>query len=302
MIRAEFSIFDYLVVSEIDKKWGIYVTGSGSADIPPYTQYPPTQHPKDYMFDWREGRILTEFQILYITRGKGIFETKTIGKKKVSEGCAIFLFPGVWHSYRPNQETGWKEHWVSFNGTIPAKFLENGILSHENSVIELGLNEEIITIYQRIIELIECKKVGYKELISSLIFQLIAQINAIKRSKNFGGREFEMTINKSKIIMADRIGKKISFTKLAKELNVGYLWFRKMFRLDTGLTPAQYFLELKLNKAKDLLINTPLSIKEIAIITGFESQFYFSKFFKKRMGRSPINLRKYSRANNKIEK
>ncbi|MFH1196955.1 MAG: AraC family transcriptional regulator [bacterium] len=47
------------------------------------------------------------------------------------------------------------------------------------------------------------------------------------------------------------------------------------------------------------------AVKEIAVITGFESQFYFSKFFKKRIGVSPIQLREYSRgkqnsaANNK---
>jgi transcriptional regulator GlxA family with amidase domain len=195
----------------------------------------------------------------------------------------------------PDQKTGWKEHWVSFNGTLPEKFLESGILSRDKAVIEIGMDEEIINLYQRIIELIECEKVGYKEIISSLTYQLIAQVHAAQRSKKFGGKEFEMTMNKAKIIMADRIDKNINFSELADELDVGYSWFRKMFRHYTGFAPAQYFLELKVNKAKDLLINTPLSVKEIAVITGFESQFYFSKFFKKRMGFSPIQLREYSR-------
>jgi transcriptional regulator GlxA family with amidase domain len=68
-----------------------------------------------------------------------------------------------------------------------------------------------------------------------------------------------------------------------------------MFCQYTSLAPAQYFLQLKLNKAKDLLVSTSLPVKEIAIMTGFDSQFYFSKFFKRRMGMSPQQLREYSR-------
>jgi AraC-like DNA-binding protein len=295
MIRTKYSVFDYLIISDIDRLWGLYVTGSGNADIPPHTPYPPTKHPEGYMFDWQKGRILTEFQILYITRGSGIFESKATGRKKIAEGNIIHLFPSVWHRYMPDQKTGWKEHWISFNGTIPAEFLKNGILSPEKAVMEIGLNEEIIDLYQQIIELIECQKIGYKEIISSLTFQIIAQIHTAEKSKKFFGKEFETTINKAKIFMADSIDKKINLEELAFELGVGYSWFRRMFRYYTGLAPVQYFLELKLNKAKDLLISTSLPIKEIAVITGFDSQFYFSKFFKKRMGISPIKLREYSR-------
>ncbi len=160
MIRSKYSVFDYLIISDIDKLWGLYVTGSGNADIPPHVPYPPTKHPEGYMFDWQKGRILTEFQILYITRGKGIFESKVTGRKTVREGNVLLLFPGTWHRYMPDQQTGWKEHWVSFNGTLPLQFLENGILSPDNAVIDIGLHEEIINLYQEIIELIESEKIG----------------------------------------------------------------------------------------------------------------------------------------------
>lgn len=295
MIRTRNSVFDYLIISDNDKNWGLYVTGSGNADIPPNSPYPPTKHPDGYMFNWQNGRILTDYQILYITRGKGVFESKNVGRKKIGMGNIIFLFPGVWHRYMPDQKTGWKEHWISFSGILPERFRGNGILSPDKPIIDIGLNEDIVNIYQRIIELIESQKIGYKELLSSLTFQLIAEIHAAEKSKRYSGKEFETAINKAKIFMADRIDRQINFRDLANELDVGYSWFRRMFRHYTGFAPAQFFLELKLNKAKDLLTNTPLTVKEIAVITGFESQFYFSKFFKKRTGISPVQLRKYSR-------
>jgi AraC-like DNA-binding protein len=295
MIRTKNSVFEYLVVSELDKIWGLFVTGSGSADIASESPYPPTKHPDAYMFNWENGRILTEFQILYITRGTGIFESRAVGRKKITEGSILLLFPETWHRYMPEKKTGWREHWISFNGPQVKNFLERGIISPNNPVIDIGLKEDIISLYQEVLELIQSEKIGYKEIIASLTYQIIAKVYAAERSKKYGGKEVEQTIIKAKAFMADRVDKKLCIEDLAEELGIGYSWFRRMFKHYTSFAPAQYFLELKLNKAKDLLTNTSLSVKEIAVITGFESQFYFSKLFKKKMKISPIQLREYSR-------
>jgi len=295
MIRTKHSVFNYLTIADIDKLWGIYVIGSGTADVPPHTQYPPTKHPDAYMFDWRHGRILPEFQVVYITRGQGTFESKELGRKKIEAGTVFFLFPGVWHRYMPLPETGWKEHWISFNGVQPKTLKRHNIFSPERAVLEIGLDETLIQLYQQIMELIESEKIGYKETIATLSYQIIAQIIAKEKSKKFSGKEIETTIQTAKALMVDRIDQQINSEELSHELGVGYSWFRRMFRHYTGLSPTQYFLQLKLNKAKELLVGTSLSIKEIAVITGFDSQYYFSKFFKKRIGMSPIQLRKYSR-------
>lgn len=299
MIRTDYSVFNYLTIAEVDKLWGLYVTGSGYADVPPHTPYPPTKHPDTYMFDWQHGRILPEFQVLYITRGRGIFESEYTEVKKIEEGNVFFLFPGVWHRYMPEKEVGWKEHWVSFNGTQPLRLLEAGIFSPEKPIFDIGLHEEIITLYQQILDHMESEGIGFKEIISALTYQIIAKIFAIDRFKRFSGRKIETIIHKAKVYMLDRIDQHISMEKLAYELGVGYSWFRRIFRHYTNLAPGEYFLCLKLNKAKELLVNTSLSIKEIAMLTGFESQFYFSKFFKQRMGMSPLQFRKFSRGEEK---
>ncbi|MBN2105600.1 AraC family transcriptional regulator [bacterium] len=295
MIRTKYSVFKYLTIAESDNLWGLYVTGSGSADLPPNTSYPPTKHPDAYMFDSHHGRILHEFQIIYITRGKGSFESKATGKKQIEEGTLMILFPGIWHRYMPDQRTGWREHWISFNGIQPQKFSQYNILSPEKAVIKIGLDETLIQLYQKVLELIESENVGFRETITALTYQIIAQIITKEKLKKFGSKEIEIIVQNAKTIMMDRIDRQIQIEALAEELGVGYSWFRRMFRHYTGLPPIQYFLQLKLNKAKNLLLSTTLSVKEIAMITGFESQYYFSKFFKKRMGVSPIQLRTYSR-------
>ena len=245
MIRTKHSVFKYLTIADADKLWGLYVAGSGGADLPPHTSYPPTKHPDAYMFDWQHGRILQEFQIIYITRGKGIFESKSVGRKRVEEGTILILFPGLWHRYAPDQRTGWKEHWISFNGIQPRIFRKYGILSPENAMINIGLEEKIIQLYQQILELIEAEKVGFRETITALTYQIIAHIIVVEKSKKYGGKEIETIIQKAKAIMADRTDQQIHFEGLADELGVGYSWFRRMFRHHTGLAPIQYFLQLR---------------------------------------------------------
>ncbi len=292
MIQTKYSRYDYLNISEADDNWGIYVLGAGLADVPPHTKYPPTKHPANYMFSWKNGRTLPSFQIIYITKGEGVFETRNIKRKIVKEGSIIFISPNTWHRYCPNKETGWKEYWISFNGEQAKKLLEKNILQKNKPIIEIGLNETIIKIFNQILDLLENEPIGFREIISALTYQIIAQINSAEQIKQFGGKNIEKIILKAKIILAENISKQINFEYLSEELNVGYSWFRKMFQRYTQLAPAQYFQLLKLNKSKTLLVETTMQISEISEFLGFRTQYYFSKFFKKRTGYSPSEWRK----------
>lgn len=83
--------------------------------------------------------------------------------------------------------------------------------------------------------------------------------------------------------MNDRVrGDDLDLEKLADELNVSYTWFRRMFTQHTGLSPHQYRLQLRIARARTLLADTQLSVKEVAFRCGFESEQYFSRLFKQK--------------------
>ena len=63
--------FKYLIVNEKDRSFGLTVNTVGFQPVAPNTVYPSTQHPKSYYFDPSKGRILSEYQILYISKGHG---------------------------------------------------------------------------------------------------------------------------------------------------------------------------------------------------------------------------------------
>ena len=92
--------------------------------------------------------------------------------------------------------------------------------------------------------------------------------------------------------MREHVEENIDLHELATQYHLSYASFRKMFKKYTGKSPRQYHLELKLMRAKELLLTSDLSITEISHLLNFESLQYFSRYFKKQTGSSPRALRK----------
>ena len=245
--------------------------------------------PVNIAFSWENGRILHEFQINYITRGEGIFETRT-GKYQVKEGSVIIVFPGMWHRYRPSR-TGWKEHYVGFNGTYANQIFENEFFAPRNPIFHVGFNERLLQSFYELFNLVELERTGYQQICSGLVIYILSTIISIRKNENFRGKQIEQTIQKACLLIRENTDKNLNIEKLAVDLNIDYSIFRKMFKEYTGISPGQYHLSLRIRQAKDLLINTNLSIKEISYRLGFESIFYFSRVFKSKTGISPTEYK-----------
>ena len=73
----------------------------------------------------------------------------------------------------------------------------------------------------------------------------------------------------------------------ADSLKLSVSRFSHIFKSAIGKTPLMYITEIRISKAKELLLNTNLTMGEIAELTGFSSQNYFIRVFKKHTGISP---------------
>lgn len=106
---------------------GCYVTSVGSLDHKKGRPYPPSGHPGDYRFEWEKGRILADTTLVGISRGGGVWETRH-ASGRLEPGCVLFLPAGEWHRYRPNPQTGWREQWLCLRGDLLHRLLESEIL------------------------------------------------------------------------------------------------------------------------------------------------------------------------------
>ena len=87
------------------------------------------------------------------------------------------------------------------------------------------------------------------------------------------------------------LDKKLSIETLAKECNYSIGYFSHLFRSVTGVAPHAYMCRLRMERAKDLLENTDLSVLEIGLSVGCEDQNYFSRLFKEQTGVAPTAYR-----------
>ena len=141
--------FKYLIVNDMDKKYGLWVNTVGFQSIPPDSPYPLKDHPTGYFFNAKKGRVLREYQLVYITKGRGLFYTEEGKEKQVCRGRMMLLFPGQWHTYYPYKQTGWNEYYIGFEGPIVDNMMRAGFFRPENQVLEVGLDEELVTLFKR---------------------------------------------------------------------------------------------------------------------------------------------------------
>jgi len=285
------SFVKYINAGPLDKEWGLYLNVAGYAQIPPSLNYPPKVHPSGYFFTWDKGRILQEYQINYITEGSGIFETRN-DQFQVVPGSIMILRPGVWHRYKPDPSTGWNEHYLGFNGEFCSHLFHEGFFPLSKPIMYVGFQEHLLKLFFEIIQLLKDEKTGHQQVGSAKTILMLSQILSVVRNQEFDGKTIERTIRKACLYFRENLNTNVNIEKLAVELNVGYSYFRQMFRKYTGISPTQYHLSLRIQKAKDLLVSTNQSFKEIAFDLGFESYFYFSRIFKDKTGQSPLEFRK----------
>ncbi len=284
----------YLIVNETDLLWGITVNSVGYQHITPQMAYPPSNHPSRYLFSTQKGRILDEYQLLYIVRGKGYFASGSSKQQSVKEGCMFLLFPGEWHNYRPEKQIGWDEYWIGFKGANIDNRVLTGFFNKQKPIFRIGLYDEVIQLYRQAIEVAENQQVGFQQLLAGIVNHLLGLAYSLDKKVAFEGNNMTLQINKAKVVLRERILEDIDLELVAKDLNMSYSWFRRKFREYTGFAPAQYVQELKLQKAKELLTNSSLSSKEIAFQLRFDDPEYFSSFFKKRNNMTPIQYRDFT--------
>ena len=287
--------FKYLIVNDMDRKYGLWVNTVGFQSIQPSSPYPLRDHPSGYFFNTQKGRVLREYQFVYITKGRGVFASENTPEKPLCRGRLIVLFPGQWHTYHPYRQTGWNEYYIGFEGPVIDNLMKNGFLSKDNQVLEVGLNEELVSLFSRALEIAEADKISSQQYLAGIVLHMMGMILSVSKNKIFEIGDIDQKIEQAKIIMNENVFNNIDPEELAMRLNISYSWFRKVFRDYTGYAPAKYFQELKLRKAKQLLLSTSQSVKEISFMLAYKSTEHFFASFKKRTGFTPLEYRSFGR-------
>ena len=137
---------------------------------------------------------------------------------------------------------------------------------------------------------------------SPLFVQGVAQALAVHLARNYAEltrdvREYKgglpgFKLRKTTDLMAAHLEQEFSLIRLAREADMSEFHFSRLFKRSTGLTPSQYFIHLRMEKARRLLRETSKSVIEIGLEVGYTSPSHFARIFRREVGIPPSEYRR----------
>lgn len=293
--------FRYIPVRQRDVQWGLYVTGAGCTSISPGEDYPTKPHPELYHLRWESGRTLPEYQVIYISRGKGLFESAPTGSKAISAGTIILLFPGVWHRYRPDKAVGWDEWWVSFNGEVMDRLAQQRFFSPERAILSTGLQDAILAPYKSLLERLRKELTGFPHLIAADTLEILAAVSAADESEPaeliaHGPQDVvavkDRIVAEAMRLIWEQSHRPMTIDGLARQLPITRRSLERRFRAAAGHGIHDEIVRCRLERAKRLLLATNLSLKEVSSASGFSNADSLGRAFRHAEGITPLEYRR----------
>lgn len=238
---------------------------------------------------WQKGR--RDYQILYVANGKTHFwfDDK---EEIVSAGHMVLYKPEEIQKYVYYLEDNPEVFWIHFTGSDVKNILAYHGISLDEHVFYCGVLPDYKALFRKIIQELQLCRYGYEDYIASLFNDILLLVDRQQHEQKKSTGNVQEQIERAAAYFNENYNTKISIDDYAESLHISTNWFIHNFKQYAGMSPAQYILSLRMVNAQSLLERTTYNIKEISEIVGYENPLYFSRVFKKEIGKSPAQYRK----------
>ncbi len=226
--------------------------------------------------------------IHYVTKGKGYYNGKA-----VTEGQGFLIYPGQKHEYHSDTESHWEFLWIISNDERMKDVFER-----------YNVNDDLIfnySCYTSMKKLVNDLFTRHAEIIDSFemleIFLRIFNSHAHKKVSVQHTPNSKIYMNFCIDYIENNIHKKITVNELSRLVGVSQPYLHKMFSNEFNISTKEYITLHKINRAKKLLVETDMSITEIASFVGYSDVLVFSKVFFSKEKISPQKYRQREKDN-----
>lgn len=242
------------------------------------------------------GPAIHDYYLIHtVLAGQGQFVIRD-KSYSCSTGDTFIIFPGELFFYQASKEQPWHYLWVGFTRHGASALMDVLGVSPDQPVIRDSVNPQIKSYYD---QLQSCFQSNLQSDLANLAaggwLRLLLQ-------------EFALAQHKLNIILPtldssiDRVVKQaiqfltlqftqtISIDQLSSMLGYHRTHLSKLFKQTTGLSPMQYLLKIRMQRA-ELLLASSITIDQVASSVGFSDALYFSRKFRKWKGQSPTEYR-----------
>src|ERR1035437_9267694 len=227
--------------------------------------------------------------IFYCSSRSGWYETAK-GYFRVYPNQFFILPNNLTHRYGADSDDPWSIYWIMFSGKFPEDIIAIDIIENCLKPNTLLHPQKFLDLYE---DMFDTLSEGYT--INNLLFAnmnlwivlMLFVHQKIDKNKKLKDTPIEKLIN----FMKKKIAEKLTINEMAAIISFSPSHLYNQFKSQTGYSPLDYFIHLKIQCACDYLNNTDLRIKEIAPLVGYDDQYLFTRIFTKIMGQSPRSYR-----------
>jgi len=284
------SEFKNLVINDHYSCFGFKINSIGYKTITPNNYNQKVNEINTYRYLFNKGKVLNEFKLIYITSGMGYVCFENMSETEISKGKVLLFYPHQKYTYYHLSDYEWKEYFIRFETDNDYKLMIRRFFPDNKLIMDIGYNDELLNLFCRAIDVIKNRLKSSQVYLSGILFHILGLVISESKNKTLNKKHLQQ-IEYAKIIFNENIYTDIKIEDVAERLNLSYSLFRLNFKKITGVSPAKYYTNLKICKAKQLLLETPYSIKEVSFMLSFSTFEYFSTLFKKIVGVSPKDFR-----------
>jgi AraC-like DNA-binding protein len=254
--------------------------------------FPCAQH---HYCERKEGAA--EHILIFCTAGEGWVDLNGV-RHPISMNQVVFIGQNVPHSYGSSEHDPWSIRWAHFVGIEGTYYLSQVPADDYRLLIDEQCQLRIEQLFQQcyhvlmegfvLNRLIHAAKILH-HLLSELFYNNPA-FSPYLRTNRF--RSIEPTLR----YLRQNIDKPLTLEEMAGNAGLSKSHFSRIFKDQTGYSPVDYFIHLKVQRALSQLVLTEMSVREIAEMVGYEDPYYFSRLFKKVAGVSPTTSRQTLRS------
>jgi AraC-like DNA-binding protein len=238
---------------------------------------------------YTERKDLQSFLVVYTLSGTGYLTYRDV-KYTLLPGQVFFIDCMDYQYYRTDAKQLWELIWVHFDGAASRHYFEQYVHGGD-PVRHVGVESIIPGCIQKLIDLYQ-EKAALTEAITSLIMTELLTELLIHPQGNSKEASIPSYVTNACRYMDEHYQDKVSLAILAKQMTISKFHLAREFKRFTGMTPNQYLIAIRMNKAKELLMYSNQSISWIAANSGFDYVSHFILQFKKLEGTTPLSFRK----------
>ncbi|HHX62885.1 MAG TPA: AraC family transcriptional regulator [Epulopiscium sp.] len=246
--------------------------------------------PPEYSYD---HKIPNEYHLHFVLNGKGIIDVNGI-LYPVQKDDIFIILKNVPFKYASDQYEPWEYIWVTFDGTQAENYLNYIGFTVNNPVISSAVPTKVyFPTVQKMLDTNELtfaneiKRVGF---LFKILGNLVEAQNTLKNENKRYDYSSDAYVEYALQYIKYNYDH-ITVNDIAKYIGINRSYLTSIFKKKLNVPPQKYLIDYKLKKAEILIINTNLSIQDIAAKVGYDNPLTFSKIFKQTYNLSPKNYR-----------